>query len=371
MLPLMFANSTQNHNIMSKTLEAKDYFQTYKSASHDIKDVVTGYIKSLLKLDESIPKLINYIIVSFYNPTPTVELVERIKYVEDDKGNLHMIWCKENIPPTPRYCSLKPSCLYGPDGPSRGKRQRPDYPVLKFNNCTYWPYSDNNNLTMIIVAYNEKNEMVKTWRRNGARYIWKITVDGMKNEVTFWGQSNKTITMTWTELCDFSPVCKTNVYNGFGLIQKNITNILVFGYIRTLKVPFMLYINIWLHSNIIDLCHLFYAPVTQQWLHLWDDNTIASSKCNQISIFNINKPEMRKINIRNYLQNNKKYTYSSCQMYSSFHNLPKWIKQDEMFQTSDSNPTDNYGLVMSFGGDKHSFDNPTKNHFDLILYSQS
>jgi hypothetical protein len=53
---------------------------------------------------------------------------------------------------------------------------------------------------MTIVAYNSAGNIVHQWYKEGARYIWQITVDEIAKTVTFWGQSNNKICMSWNEL---------------------------------------------------------------------------------------------------------------------------------------------------------------------------
>lgn len=91
---------------------------------------------------------------------------------------------------------LKTSCSKGPDTLDSCTA----YPVVKWNGYTYWAYSFiDNRYAMAIVAYNSAGKMIKRWDKKGARYIYKITVDEKAQKVTFWGQSNKTVTMTFSE----------------------------------------------------------------------------------------------------------------------------------------------------------------------------
>jgi len=77
----------------------------------------------------------------------------------------------------------------------------PNCPVLQYNGYTYWAWSDiNNGVAMAIVAYDPAGVAVKQWNKPGARYIWQITVDPVAETVGFVGQSNSTITMSFTDL---------------------------------------------------------------------------------------------------------------------------------------------------------------------------
>ena len=53
---------------------------------------------------------------------------------------------------------------------------------------------------MTIVAYDAAGNVVQQWYRTGARYVVQITVDAAAETVTFLGQDNETIVMTWGEL---------------------------------------------------------------------------------------------------------------------------------------------------------------------------
>jgi len=75
------------------------------------------------------------------------------------------------------------------------------YPLLTCNGNTYWAYSYADDRDgMYIVGYNFSGSVIGQWEKTGARSLWKITSDMSAQTVTFWGKSNQTITMTWTEL---------------------------------------------------------------------------------------------------------------------------------------------------------------------------
>lgn len=74
-------------------------------------------------------------------------------------------------------------------------------PVLVYNGYTYWAWSDiNNAVAMAIVAYDSAGKPVKQWNRSGARYIWNITVDETAQTVSFVGQSNAAVRLSWSDL---------------------------------------------------------------------------------------------------------------------------------------------------------------------------
>lgn len=77
----------------------------------------------------------------------------------------------------------------------------PTCPVLQYNGYTYWAWSDNQNaVAMAIVAYDANGVAVKQWNRNGARYIWNLTVDDVAQTASFIGQSNAQIVLSWSDL---------------------------------------------------------------------------------------------------------------------------------------------------------------------------
>lgn len=79
--------------------------------------------------------------------------------------------------------------------------ESPNCPVLKYNGYTYWAWSMNDNESVMdIVAYDDAGNIVREWQRQGARYIWNITVDTTAKTVSFIGQSNAAITLGFTDL---------------------------------------------------------------------------------------------------------------------------------------------------------------------------
>jgi len=100
------------------------------------------------------------------------------------------------IPPYPAELELNLACF---DGPSGAFVQ--ECPVLEWGEVTYWALSHNDNRGgMTILAFDTEGDLVGTWERSGARYIWQITVDEVAETVTFWGQSNFSFSVTWEEL---------------------------------------------------------------------------------------------------------------------------------------------------------------------------
>lgn len=104
-----------------------------------------------------------------------------------------------SLPQVPTELGLNVSCWNGSDSPGVGTA--PDCPVLVWEGYRYWAHSHNDNRgAMTVVAFNEAGALVQTWERPGARYLWQITVDVEAETVTFYGQGNGTIEMSWAEL---------------------------------------------------------------------------------------------------------------------------------------------------------------------------
>ncbi len=103
-------------------------------------------------------------------------------------------------PPIPT--GLKVSCSVNPDTLEECDK----CPVIVWNNYVYWAYSyRDNRVGLAIVAYELNGEFVRQWDMKGTRYIYKITSDADKKNITFWGQANDTIEMGWDELYLMKP----------------------------------------------------------------------------------------------------------------------------------------------------------------------
>jgi len=68
-----------------------------------------------------------------------------------------------------------------------------DYVIWAFS------YIDNRD-SFNIVVYDCQGNIVKQMEKKGARYVWQITSNSEKRTITVWGQSNKTIEMSWDDL---------------------------------------------------------------------------------------------------------------------------------------------------------------------------
>jgi len=124
-----------------------------------------------------------------------------------------MFW-DELVPDPPRVSSrpkargpaippgLMYSSTYGPDS----LHGNPNCPVLRFGDYTYWPYTSLRSDGLGIVAYDCAGNAVRQWLREGARYVWEITVDQDAQTVDFHGQRLERtgkpgkVTLSWDEL---------------------------------------------------------------------------------------------------------------------------------------------------------------------------
>jgi hypothetical protein len=92
---------------------------------------------------------------------------------------------------------MKVTCLVGPNV----LVSSPTCPVVKWYGYTYWAFSFiDNRLAMGIAAYDPTGNLVALWEKPGARYVWGIGVDPAARTVTFGGQANGVVSMTWGQL---------------------------------------------------------------------------------------------------------------------------------------------------------------------------
>lgn len=101
---------------------------------------------------------------------------------------------KNSHPPIP--AGSKVTCFDGPNTFTGSTCQ-----VVKWAGNTYWAYSYTNNANaMNIVAYRDfDNSIVSQTNKNGARYLYAISINPSTRIVTFRGQADHTVTMTYPE----------------------------------------------------------------------------------------------------------------------------------------------------------------------------
>ena len=107
---------------------------------------------------------------------------------------------KMRAPKGPTPDGMKVTCLDGPDV----LQPAPSCPVLAIGSFTLWPFSYyDNRVSFGMVMYDPMWKIVNQVEKRGARYIYKITLDGSggSGSVTFWGQANQSVTMSLDEIC--------------------------------------------------------------------------------------------------------------------------------------------------------------------------
>jgi hypothetical protein len=73
------------------------------------------------------------------------------------------------------------------------------YPVLAIGSFLLWPMSyTDNRCSFGMVLYDPSGNIKGQKEIPGARYIYKITLDG--SNATFWGQSDQNVTMTFDQI---------------------------------------------------------------------------------------------------------------------------------------------------------------------------
>ncbi len=101
----------------------------------------------------------------------------------------------KSSPPVP--AGLKVTCM--PDGTSLIASAT--CPVIQYRGITTWAYSFiDNRVSMALVSYDAKNNIVGNITKDGARYVWQITSTPQNRTVTITGQSDQTVSTTWDDL---------------------------------------------------------------------------------------------------------------------------------------------------------------------------
>jgi hypothetical protein len=80
------------------------------------------------------------------------------------------------------------------------------YPIVAFGTNTIWPYSySDNRMSFGLVAYAANGSILHTWEKPGARYIVGIAINIPAQTITFTGQSNATVVLTFQEVLAILP----------------------------------------------------------------------------------------------------------------------------------------------------------------------
>src|ERR1700709_1016807 len=98
-------------------------------------------------------------------------------------------------PPIP--AGLKVACMKGPNDLHSSET----CPVVRYLGNTTWAYSYiDNRVGMALVTYDANNNVVGNTEKDGARYVWQAISSIDDKTVTFSGQANQNIVVTWAEL---------------------------------------------------------------------------------------------------------------------------------------------------------------------------
>lgn len=95
---------------------------------------------------------------------------------------------------------MKVTAIAGPNT----TQSAPSCPALAIGDFTLWPMSYiDNRVSFGMVMYDPLWKIVNQAEKPGARYVYKITLEGSgeSGSVKFWGQSDQTITMSLDEVC--------------------------------------------------------------------------------------------------------------------------------------------------------------------------
>jgi hypothetical protein len=86
----------------------------------------------------------------------------------------------------------------------------PTCPIIMYGGNNTWVYSFIDNREAYgVVTYDAQRNVVKNQTLNGARYVYKITVDSLAKTVSLWGQSDKKVVVKWADLPTQAPQIKT------------------------------------------------------------------------------------------------------------------------------------------------------------------
>jgi len=105
---------------------------------------------------------------------------------------------KMRAPKGPVPAGMKVTAISGPNT----TQSAPACPALGVGSFTLWPMSYyDNRVSFGMVMYDPDWHVVNQVEKKGARYVYKITLDGSGSTVTFWGQADQKVTMALSEIC--------------------------------------------------------------------------------------------------------------------------------------------------------------------------
>lgn len=101
------------------------------------------------------------------------------------------------VSPPPPPAGMRVTCMIGPDT----KEASSTCPVIRYQGLYTWAFSFlDNHSGFGIVTYDGQARLIKETTRDGARYVYKMTVDPAAKTVSIWGQSNAKIDVAWADL---------------------------------------------------------------------------------------------------------------------------------------------------------------------------
>lgn len=75
-------------------------------------------------------------------------------------------------------------------------------PILAVGGFTLWPFSYyDNRVSFGMVMYDPKWNVTEVVEKKGSRYIYKMAIDANAQNVTFIGQSDAKVVMSFDEIC--------------------------------------------------------------------------------------------------------------------------------------------------------------------------
>ncbi|MDB5456777.1 MAG: hypothetical protein JWP92_2362 [Caulobacter sp.] len=99
--------------------------------------------------------------------------------------------------PPPPPAGMKVTCLVGPDS----LQWSATCPVIQYQGLYTWAFSFLDNRDSYgVVSYDGQANLIKNTTRDGARYVYKMTVDPAAQTVSIWGQGNAKVDVAWADL---------------------------------------------------------------------------------------------------------------------------------------------------------------------------
>jgi len=125
------------------------------------------------------------------------ELAETLTFIGKGSKSATVPWDK--LRPE-RTCVVVES-RFVPKPPSGFSDVGRNIPGVRLDGITYWPFSFRDNRSGVnIVGYDAAGNILSQMEVSGARYIDRVVVKEKTETVTFFGQSDKTVTVSFSKL---------------------------------------------------------------------------------------------------------------------------------------------------------------------------